>query len=234
MIARIFAETGMKTLFRGILRLIVQNQDAIRMVRLTNEFAPIDPRGWNASMDAVATVALGRGSDTERMMMLQQILESQKEALNTLGPVNPLTDLQKVYNTLNEMTQLAGFKDTSRFWSDPAQFMPPPPQPQEPDINEQLIAVQIQQIQADMQKKAAELQLEREEMLMKDDRERDKMEMDLEIAAAELRAKYGTQISVEEIKKSTAIAREQMKAQADMIKEAVRGEDQGTGNQGRS
>lgn len=226
MIARIFAETGMKSLFRGILRLVVQNQDSIRMVRLTNEFVPIDPRGWNASMDASTNIALGRGSDTERMMMLRQIGEMQKEALATLGPVNPLTDIQKLYNTLAEMTSLAGFKDTSKFWSDPAQFTPPPPQPQEPDINEQLIAVQIQQIQADMQKKAAELQLEREDMLMKDDRERDKMEMDLQIAAAELQAKYGTQINVEQIKRETAIARETMKAQADMIKEAVRGQEQ--------
>lgn len=227
MIARIFAETGMRTLFRGILRLIVQNQDAIRMVRLSNEFVPIDPRGWNATMDATANIALGRGTDTERMAMLQQLMQMQKEALTTLGPVNPLTDMQKLYNTLSEMTSLAGFKDTSRFWSDPAQFSPPPQPPEQPDINEQLIAVQIQQIQADMQKKAAELQLEREDMLMKDDRERDKMEMDLYMAAAELQAKYGTQINVEQIKKSTAISREAMKAQAEMVKEAVRGQEQG-------
>ena len=233
MIARIFAETGMKTLFRGLLRLIVQNQDAIRMVRLSNEFVPIDPRGWNASMDATANVALGRGTDTERMVMLQQLMQMQKEALTTLGPINPLTDMQKLYNTLTEMTALAGFKDTSRFWSDPAQFQPPQT-PEEPDINEQLIAVQIQQIQADMQKKAAELQLEREDMLMKDDRERDKMEMDLYLAAAEMQAKYGTQVNVEQIKKSTAIARETMKAQADMVKEAVRGEEQRPNPQERS
>ena len=87
--------------------------------------------------------------------------------------------------------------------------------------------MQIQQIQADMQKKAAELQLEREDMMMKDDRERDKMEMDLYMAAAELQAKYGTQINVEQIKKSTAISREAMKAQAEMVKEAVRGQEQG-------
>ena len=233
MIARIFAETGMKTLFRGILRLIVQNQDAIRMVRLSNEFVPIDPRSWNASMDASANVALGNGTDAERMAMLQNLMQMQKEALTTLGPINPLTDMQKLYNTLSEMTSLAGFKDTSRFWSDPAQFQPPQT-PDEPDINEQLIAVQIQQIQADMQKKAAELQLEREDMLMKDDRERDKMEMELYMSAAELQAKYGTQINVEQIKKSTAISREAMKAQAEMVKEAVRGEEQRPSNPQRA
>jgi len=224
MIARIFAETGMKSLFKGILRLVCKNQDRERIIRLRNEFVPIDPRWWDATMDVSVSVALGRGSDNERMMMLRQLGEMQKEAIAQMGPNNPLTDMRKLYNTLAEMTKLAGFKDTQKFWSDPADFTPPPPQPQKPDVNEQLIAVQIQQIQADIQKKAAELSLEREKMMMEDDRKRDEAEMDLYVKAAEFKAKYGTQLQVEEIKKSTAIARETMKAQAEMIKEAVRGE----------
>ena len=223
MIARIFAETGMKALFKGILRLVCKNQDRERIIRLRNEFVPIDPRWWDATMDVSVNVALGRGSDNERMMMLRQLGEMQKEAIAQMGPNNPLTDLRKLYNTLAEMTKLAGFKDTQKFWSDPAEFTPPPPQPEKPDVNEQLIAVQIQQIQADIQKKVAELNLEREKMMMEDDRKRDESEMDLYVKAAEFKAKYGTQLQVEEIKKSTAIARETMKAQAEMVKEAVRG-----------
>lgn len=223
MIARIFAETGMKALFKGILRLVCKHQDSQRIIRLRNEFVPIDPRWWDATMDVSVNVALGRGSDNERMMMLRQLGEMQKEAIAQMGPNNPLTDMRKLYNTLAEMTKLAGFKDTQKFWSDPAEFTPPPPQPEKPDVNEQLIAVQIQQIQADIQKKAAELNLEREKMMMEDDRKRDEAEMDLYVKAAEFKAKYGTQLQVEEIKKSTAIARETMKAQAEMVKEAVRG-----------
>ncbi|MFZ9136037.1 MAG: portal protein, partial [Candidatus Puniceispirillaceae bacterium] len=158
LIARIFAETGMKQLYKIVLHLITTHQDRPRMVRLSNEFVPIDPRVWNADMDVSINVALGRGTDTERMMMLRQIADMQKEAMATMGPVNPLTDIAKLSNTLKAMTELAGFKDASQFWSDPAQFQPPQ-QEEKPDINEQLIAVQIQQIQADIQKKAAELQL---------------------------------------------------------------------------
>lgn len=224
MIARIFAETGMRDLFRGILRLVCKHQDQPRMVRLRNEFVPIDPRWWDATMDVSINVALGRGSDNERMMMLRQIGEMQKEAMATMGPANPLTDMGKLYNTLTEMTKLAGFKDADRFWSDPAQFQPPPQEPKQPDINEQLIAVQIQQIQADMQKKAAELQLQREKMMMEDNLSRDKMEMDLYVTAEEFKAKYGTQLRVEEIKRETALDRETFKAQSDLIKGAVSGQ----------
>lgn len=220
MIARIFAETGMKQLYKLVLKLITTHQDRVRMVRLSNEFVPIDPRVWNADMDVSINVALGRGSDTERMMMLRQIGEMQKEAMQTMGAVNPLTDISKLSNTLKAMTELAGFKDTSQFWSDPAQFQPPQ-QEEKPDINEQLIAVQIQQIQADIQKKAAELALGREKMIMEDDRKRDELDAELFVKSEEMQAKYGTQLNIEKIRSDMAVNREVMRAQADVIKGAV-------------
>jgi hypothetical protein len=224
LIARIFAETGMKQLYKIVLHLITTHQDRARMVRLTNEFVPIDPRVWNADMDVTINVALGRGSDAERMMMMRQIGEMQKEAIMQMGPVNPLTDMSKLANTLKSMTELAGFKDASQFWSDPAQFQAPP-QEDKPDINEQLIAVQIQQIQADIQKKAAELQLGREKMIMEDDRKRDELDAELFVKAEEMKAKYGTQLNVEQIRSELAINREVMKAQAEVIKSGIDGEE---------
>jgi len=123
----------------------------------------------------------------------------QKEAMATMGPVNPLTDMQKLSNTLKAMTELAGFKDVSQFWSDPSQFQAPP-QEDKPDINEQLIQVQIQQIQADIQKKAADLQLQREDMMRKDDRERDKLASEQFVKLRELELKYNAQINEVQIK----------------------------------
>ena len=224
LIARIFAETGMKQLYKIVLHLLTTHQDAPRMVRLTNDFVPIDPRTWNSNMDVSVRVALGRGTDTERMLMLKQIGEMQREAMQTMGAVNPLTDMNKLANTLKAMTELAGFKDTSQFWSDPAQFQPPP-QDDKPDINEQLIAVQIQQIQADIQKKAAELNLERDKMMMDDDRKRDELDAELFVKAEEMKAKYGTQLNVEKIRSDLAINREVMRAQADIVKGAIDDEE---------
>ena len=221
MIARVFAETGVKRLYELVLYNITTHQDKARMIRLNNDFVEMDPKIWNGKMDVSVNVALGRGSDTERMMMLRQIGEMQKEAMSTMGPQNPLTDITKLSNTLKEMTTLAGFKDTSQFWGDPAQYQPPPEGPKEPTVEEQLVQVQIQSIQADMQKKAAELDLERQKMMMEDDRKRDELEADIRMKAAELEAKYGTQLDVAQIKSEMAINREVMKAQADIITGAV-------------
>ena len=222
LIARIFAETGMKRLYELVLHNITTHQDRARMIRLNNDYVEIDPKVWNAKMDVSVHVALGKGSDTERMMMLRQIGEMQKEAMSTMGAQNPLTDIQKLSNTLREMTALAGFKDTSQFWSDPAQFQPPPPEPEKPTVEEQLVQVQIQSIQADMQKKAAELEMQRQKMVMEDDRKRDELEADLYVKAEEMKAKYGTQLNVAQIKADMAINREVMKAQAEIITDATR------------
>jgi hypothetical protein len=223
-IARIFAETGMKQLYKIVLQLITKHQDRPRMVRLSNEFVPIDPAVWNANMDVSINVALGRGTDSERLMMMRQIGEMQKEAIQQMGPVNPLTDMVKLSNTLKAMTELAGFKDSSQFWSDPTKFTPPP-KDDKPDINEQLINVQIQQIQADIQKKAAELELERQKMIMNDDRQRDELDAELYVKAQEMQAKYGTQLNVEKIRSELAINREVMKAQSEIIKSGIDGEE---------
>lgn len=214
MIARFFAETGMKDLFMGVYQLIIKYQDKPRMVRLRNNFVPIDPSVWNANMDVVTNVALGRSSDAERMGMLQQVAAKQEQILQTLGPQNPLTGIQNYYQTLTQMLELAGFKDPNRFFTDPSTVPPQPQEPPKPDPNEMLAEVQMEQIRADIQKKSAELDLRREEMMRTDDRLRDKEESEILLKVAELEAKYGTQIDLAEIKAVQDQDRELMRVMA--------------------
>ena len=200
LIARLFAEDGMKRLFEGIYRLVVMHQDSERMVKLRNEFVPIDPRFWTTNMDVVANVGLGRGTEMERMAMLRELLAKQEQILSQLGPVNPLVGQEQYYSTLTQIVELAGFKDTTRFFTDPANFNPPPPPPPEPDINEQLIQVQMADIQSEMERKMADLELQYQKMQLENDRLRDKQETELMLKIAEIEAKYGTQLDVANIR----------------------------------
>ena len=200
LIARLFAEDGMKRLFEGIYRLVVMHQDSERMVKLRNEFVPIDPRFWTTSMDVVANVGLGRGTDMERMAMLRELLAKQEQILAQLGPVNPLVGQEQYYSTLTQLVELAGFKDTTRFFTDPANFNPPPPEPPKPDINEQLIQVQMADIQSEIERKMADLELQYQKMQLENDRLRDKQETELMLGVAEIEAKYGTQLDVANIR----------------------------------
>ncbi len=211
LIARLFAENGMTRLFKGLLRLMVQHQDRPRMIRLRNEFVPMQPDAWNAGMDVVANIALGKGGDTEKMMMLQEVAGKQEMLIEKLGPDNPLVNIQNYYATLQQMIELAGFKDPNKFFTDPSQMPPAPPEPPKPDINEQLIQVQMAEIQANIQKKQAELALEREKMVREDDRRRDKDEADIALKAAEIIARYGAQVDMAGIKAGSERDREMVK-----------------------
>jgi len=213
MISRLFAENGMTRLYKGLLRLIIQYQDRPRMIRLRNQFVPMQPDIWNADMDVVSNVHLGRGSDQERMSMLQQVAQKQEMIMQQLGPQNPMVSPTNYYATLTQMLELAGFKDINRFFTDPTQAMQQmqaqaQQQEQKPDPNQQLIQLQMQALQVDMQKKQAELELEREKMMREDDRRRDKDEADIILKAAELEARYGAQVNIAEIKANAERDRE--------------------------
>ena len=225
LIARIFAETGMKPLFKGIYELLARHQDKDRTVRLRNEWIPIDPRVWQTGMDCVVNVGLGNGTAQERMQYLGQIASKQEQILQTLGASNPLVEMTQYRNTMAKMVELAGFKDPSMFFKEVPEMTPEQRQAMQqkkPDISEQLIQVQIKEIEANMQKANARLQLDNEEMKRKDDLDRDKLDAEIMLKAAEIEAKYGTQVETTVIRALVERDREQMKAQSKLVSDIAR------------
>jgi len=217
MIARIFAETGLRKLFTGILKLVIENQDKARMIRLRNTFVPIDPRSWDANMDVIVNVGVGDGTLEDRINILNQVAMRQEMLIKETGVNNPVVSLPQYTNTLTKMLQLAGIKDSQNYFNQlPVDFQLPEPAPPKPTPEEMLAEVQVQSIQADIQKKAAELDLEREKMIMSDDRERDRVEQDGILRRYELELKYGVQIQSAEINAAMNTDRELIRQQAAM------------------
>ena len=217
MIARIFAETGLRKLFTGILKLVVENQDRARMVRLRNTFVPIDPRSWDSNMDVTVNVGVGDGTIEDRINILNQVAMRQEMLIEKTGPNNPVVTIPQYTNTLTKMLQLAGIKDSQNYFNQlPADFQLPEPPAPKPTPEEVLAQVQAQSIQADIQKKAAELDLERQKMIMSDDRERDRIEQDGILRRYELELKYGVQIQSAEIDAAMNRDRELIRQQAAM------------------
>jgi len=217
MIARIFAETGLRKLFTGILKLVVENQDRARMVRLRNTFVPIDPRSWDSNMDVTVNVGVGDGTIEDRINILNQVAMRQEMLIKETGPNNPVVTIPQYTNTLTKMLQLAGIKDSQNYFNQlPADFQMPPPEAPRLTPEETLAQVQAQAIQADIQKKAAELDLERQKMIMSDDRERDRIEQDGILRRYELELKYGVQIQSAEIDAAMNRDRELIRQQAAM------------------
>lgn len=208
LIARVFAETGVKRAFKLILQLVTKYQQSERVVRLRNQWTPIDPRGWNADMDTTCEVGLGSGNKNEQTAQLMSILQEQKGALQAggLGMVTP----QNIYATLAKLIQLSGLKTPDPYFQDPSKQPPQPPPQQPPDPN-------MMAVQAQMQIEQGKLQLEREKMLRADDRERDKLDADIALRSAELSAKYQIQINQAAIRAQVDRDREAMRQQSQLM-----------------
>ena len=217
LIARIFAETGLKPLYKGVLKLVCQYQDREKMARLNNQWVPIDPRYWDADMDVSVDIPLGGGNDMEKMQFLENIAQRQDALLQQLGPENPIVNLRQYYLTLSKIVQHAGFKDPNLFFTDPAQYQPPEPEPPQPTPEEQYIQIQGQKVQADAQIDAQKLELEREKMVRLDDREKDRIESQAQLQIMEMEAKYNTTMDGAKIKAAMERDREEMKQNAAML-----------------
>lgn len=194
LVARIFAETGVKSLFKGILHLLCKYSDKPRIIRMQGKYIPMDPRMWSNQYDVQISVGLGTGSQQQQMAMLSMILSKQEQVLQQFGPANPLVTVGQYRETLGRMIEAAGFKDSALFFKPitpelDAQLSNPPPQGQQPDPALQAMMMQAQaQIQIAQQKAQADIQLAREKAAADIQLEREKAAADLQRRQQEFEA----------------------------------------------
>jgi len=178
--ARTMAETGVKALFKGILHLVTKYDQKPRIVRLRNNFVPVDPREWHSEFDVVVQVGLGTADDEQKIAFLTQIAAKQEQILMQLGADNPVVSMSQYVNTLRSIAEIGGFKDADMFFNNPQQIA----------AMQQQMAQQPQQgqDQAAMAQMQAEMALKRERMMMEIELEREKMQAELELRRQELAA----------------------------------------------
>lgn len=114
MIARVFAETGVKDLALAVHALLIKHQDKPKVVQLRNNWVQINPQEWKKRTDMTVSVGLGSGSQEEvrnNIMALGQIQERAAAA----GIVLP----KNVYNLATKAAKAFGFKQEGEFFSDP-------------------------------------------------------------------------------------------------------------------
>lgn len=201
LVARTFAETGVKDLFLLVHRLVRQNYTKPDIIRLRNKWVEVDPRSWKNRKDLTVSVGLGSGNKDQQLMHLNSILAFQEKALG-LGITSP----DKIYNALAKLTQNAGFKNPEEFWTNPAEN--PQQQQQQPDPNQAIIQGQmaIEQMKAQSEsqlaQQKAQADLQQEQLRSQNDlvieREKIAAQMELERYKAQLKAE--TDLAIAQIK----------------------------------
>jgi len=115
LIARIFADTGVKSLMKGILHLVCKYQDQPRAMAINGKPLNIDPREWDNQYNVTINVGLGNGTGDEKVAMLQMMLGKQEQILQQYGLDNPLVDLKQYRQTLAKFINASGYRDDAQF-----------------------------------------------------------------------------------------------------------------------
>jgi hypothetical protein len=203
------AYTGMRRLFCQILKLMSKHSTKAEMLRVNGQYVAMDPRVWDAELDATVNVGLGTGREDQKSAMLGQVMQIQMQAIANYGPMNPLSGIEQLRNTLADMLAINGIPNADRYFMPTQPPQPEAPQaggeqPQQGDPAQAMVAAETIKAQAKLQSDAQRLQLDMMKAQMQDDRERDKMLQDMEIAMAEIAGKYGMAIDTARIKSEQA------------------------------
>ena len=182
MIARQFAETGVKELMNYIYELLLKYQDKERVVMLRNEWVPVRPDMWSDKMDCTVSVALGNGSKDQQMAHLSQMLQFASQAMQ--GGL-PIVTTQNMYNLGSALIKAMGYQNVNDFLTPP-----PPPQPEQPSPEQQTammeqqikmkeleikqgdLQVKMMKVQQDAQEAAVDAQLKAEELALEREQKR--------------------------------------------------------------
>ena len=196
LIARIFAETGVKDLFRKIFELMVKYQDKERIVMLNNQYVPVKPTEWRDKFNINIVVGLGTGSKEQQIILLNNILERQIQAFSLQGGKEmPMVTLKNMYNTLSKIIENAGLKNVESYFVDPdlgKQMMQPPAPPPLTPIEK----IEFTRIDSENKRKIADLELQYQELQQKSQ----EMALDFEAKIKEMALKYNTQLDTAKLK----------------------------------
>jgi hypothetical protein len=193
LVARTFAETGVKELFKLVHHLVRTTLTKPDIIRLRNKWVEVDPREWKARKDLSISVGLGAGNKDQQLVHLTSILNMQKEAI-AAGLTNP----EKIYNALAKLTQNAGFKNPEEFWVNPANN--PQQEGQKQDKPSEAEIMVQGQLQIEQQK--AQAQLQQEQVRSQNDViiEREKIAAQAELERFKAQLKAETDLAIAQIK----------------------------------
>lgn len=184
LIARIIAETLVKPIFQGILKVLTDGGMEKIAFKLRDEFVAYDPNEWRDQYDMTINVGLGTGDTQLKGAQLLTIAQLQEKGM-AIGMVTPT----QMYHTATKIIENAGFKDVQNFVQDPATQPPKPaPVPVEVQVAQAKIQGDMQmhaaEQQSDIQKFQAEAQMTQQMEQVKSDAKLREIQGNLELQAA--------------------------------------------------
>ena len=177
LVARVLAETGYRDLFHGLFNEIVENQNQSRTLRINGSWQTYHTSMFDADMSVEVNPTLGKGSDTVRMMTLQQIKQDQMTIFQQFGPSNPVVGIPEMRNTLTDMLSIANIKNVSRYFKEvsPEQLQAIMSAPKEPDAMTIAAKANYERVKSQTAKDMGDQQFQAQKQAMDEHFRRDKL-----------------------------------------------------------
>ena len=185
LIARCFAETGVKELMKNIYELVLKNQDHERVVMLRNEWIPIRPDMWRDQYDCTVSVGIGNGNRDQQLAHLSTMLQFAGDAMR--GGLKLVSE-KNMYNMGAALVKNMGFQNVDDFLTDPDTI---PPQP---SGEESLQQAEMQLKQKELEIKAADIQVKMQKM--QQEAAKDAVDAQLKMAELQLEAEQGRGVAI--------------------------------------
>ena len=172
LMARLFAETGIKDLFKKIHHLLRTHQDVPKTVKLRGKWTPVNPQEWRERKDMSISVGLGTASKDSLIQRLMAVAAKQLEAMQ-MGL--PIATPQNYYKTMQKLADAVDLGEG--YFTDPSTIPPKPPQ-EDPNA----AVLQLQQAMTQMQE-------ETKRMKQMSDNQIKQMELQMKAQELELKAR---------------------------------------------
>ena len=185
LIARQFAETGVKELMKNIYELVLKNQDKERVVMLRNRWIPVRPDMWREEYDCSVSVGIGNGNRDQQLMHLTTMLSFAGDAMR--GGLKIVNE-KNMYNMGAALVKNMGFQNVDDFLTDPDTV---PPQP---DPKEQLEQAEMQLKHKELEIKAADIQVKQQKL--QQEAAKDSVDTQLKVAELNLEAQQGRAVAI--------------------------------------
>jgi len=188
MIARIFAETGIRDLFRDIHEQMRKIGDRELSIKIRGDWVPVNPQEWQERTDFTVKVGLGTKNRQEDLANLNGLMQLQAQYQQMDGGQGQLVTFNHMYNTAKEYTNTLGMVNADMYFQNPQTAQPPPPPEPQPDI-----------VGATLQIEQMKNQTKIEEAALKDQQLQRAEQLDREKAALNAQTAQAKQ-SIEEVK----------------------------------
>lgn len=188
LIARVLAETGIKRLYKLVLKNVSQYQDRPTQIQINGRWLEVNPREWKNGFRLRVNVGVGSLERRQQIANLMLLGQAQEKLLPA-GLVKP----QNLHATAVDLTKAMGYHDPERYFSQPD----PNPQPQQPPIELQLEQMKQQGAQQLAQVKAqADVMVER----MRQDAQAQQAQQELELQSQRDALKVQSEMELERFK----------------------------------